>query len=623
MLRHPLRKTLGPASILMVVAVTFGVPAAHASPSNVRLTNDSPALSGYVSDYTLVTGTPYTDSILSGCSQSRGRQNEPAVAVDPRNPDVIVGSSNDYCGVFNEDGTFNGFGPVWLGYYRSENGGQSFVSSLVPGYPGDQSPFAARADIRTADSGDPVLAWDNHGRLFAGSESSDDPEGTPKTFGDVWVATYENPNGENGPSIDDGKEFVRSLDVAKGSAAPNLLGVFHDKTSIEVDRTGGSCDGNVYFAWARFTGGGSNGFNSSVYFVRSTDHGQTFSSPMKLSQTVHDIQFPDISVTGDGHVYVTYRQFADLRGGVMTDSIAYNASTDCGATFSSPRRVVSFEPYDPTDIGLDGSLVGECGDEVAGLACESGYTFMRGGTQIRATADQQDASHDYVYLVYDPSIPGTEVPSGTTYGSVTSADLPAKFHQDVGSQSGIYFFRLDGATGAHTAPVLIDDPRGRGGLQRFPDISVDDGSMHAIWWDSRNDSCYSPARPLGNCGDGSTVASLDAFAAAGSTSTLTWSAATRLSDVSSNPNWEQFSGRTVPFGGDYLWVSSVGAFSFGTWTDWRNTVAGSDLREGGDDDHDGADVLQCRVMNPDGSISGDTCPWEGGLDQDIYGAVTP
>ena len=86
MLRHPLRKTLGPASILMVVAVTFGVPAAHASPTNVRLTNDSPALSGYVSDYTLVTGTPYTDSILSGCSQSRGRQNEPAVAVDPRNP---------------------------------------------------------------------------------------------------------------------------------------------------------------------------------------------------------------------------------------------------------------------------------------------------------------------------------------------------------------------------------------------------------------------------------------------------------------------------------------------------------------------------------------------------------
>src|SRR5438067_6830449 len=337
-----------PAAVTLIVAAAgIAFVAASPDPPNTRLTNDDPALSGYTSDYTLVTGIPYTDGVLSACSQSRGRQNEPAVAVDPRNPQVIVGSSNDYCPVFNADGTFLGLGDVWLGYYRSEDGGASFISSLVPGYQGDQSPYASRAHVRTADSGDPVLAWDNHGRLFAGSESSGDPEGTAKTFGDVWVATYQNPGGPTGPTADDGKEFVRSLDVAEGSAAPGLLGKFHDKTAIEVDRTGGRCDGNVYFAWARFTGGGSNGFNSSVYFVRSTDHGQTFSSPMKLSQTVHDIQFPDIAVTGDGHVYVTYRQFADVRSNQPTDAIDYNASTDCGNTFSAAKQVVSFEPYDP------------------------------------------------------------------------------------------------------------------------------------------------------------------------------------------------------------------------------------------------------------------------------------
>src|SRR5206468_176730 len=277
-------------------------------------------------------------------------------------------------------------------------GGQSFISSLVPGYQGDQSPYASRANVRTADSGDPVLAWDSHGRLFAGSESSADPQGTAKTFGDVWIATYQNPNGENGPSGADGKEFVRSLDVARGSAAPNLLGKFHDKTAIEVDRTGGACDGNVYFAWARFTGGGSNGFNSSVYFVRSTDHGQTFSNPLKLSQTVHDIQFPDISVTGDGHVYVTYREFADVRSHSTVDRIAYNASTDCGASFSTPQVILAFEPYDPTDLDDSGAVAGGCGDFA--LHCQSGYTFMRGGTQVRATADQSDAAHDYVYVGY-------------------------------------------------------------------------------------------------------------------------------------------------------------------------------------------------------------------------------
>jgi hypothetical protein len=413
-----------------------------------------------------------------------------------------------------------------------------------------------------------------------------------------------------------------SVDVAEGSAAPNLLGKFHDKTSIEVDRTGGQCDGNVYFAWARFTGGGSNGFNSSIYFVRSTDHGRTFSSPMKLSQTVHDIQFPDIAVTGDGHVYVTYRQFADVRSNQPADAIAYNASTDCGASFSAPRLVTTFEPYDPIDVLVSGGTTGECGD--FGSACVSGYTFMRGGTQVRSTADQTDATHDYLYVVYDPSIPGTEVASGTTYGSIVSEDLPDKYHQNVGSQSGIYFFRLDGATGDHTTPVLID-PETKG-LQRFPDISVDHSSMHVLWWDSRNDPCYDRTRPLGNCATKSTVASLDVFGTSASTafaSTPAWATPTQLNTVRSNPNYEQFGGRTVPFGGDYLYISSVGAFSYGVWTDWRDVVPGSDLRESGDNDLDNADVHQCRTQNLDGSFTRDTCPWEGGLDQNIYGNTTP
>ncbi len=610
-----------PAAVTLIVAAAgIAFVAASPDPPNTRLTNDDPALSGYTSDYTLVTGIPYTDPVLTACSVSRGRQNEPAVAVDPRDTRVIVGSSNDYCPVFNADGTFLGLGDVWLGYYRSQDSGATFVSSLVPGYQGDTSLYAARSHVRTADSGDPVLAWDSHGRLFAGSESSTNPEKPTQTSGDVWVATYENPAGSGGATLNDGKEFKTSVDVAKGSAAPNLLGKFHDKTSIEVDRTGGQCDGNVYFAWARFTGGGSNGFNSSIYFVRSTDHGRTFSSPMKLSQTVHDIQFPDIAVTGDGHVYVTYRQFADVRSNQSTDAIAYNASTDCGASFSQPMLVQTFEPYDPTDLDDSGAVVGECGDFA--LHCQSGYTFMRGGTQVRSTADQQDKVNDYLYVLYDPSIPGTEVASGTTYGSIVSEDLPDKYHQNVGSQSGIYFFRLDGATGAHTTPVLID-PQATG-LQRFPDISVDNGSMHAIWWDSRLDPSYSPKRPIGNDANGSTTASLDAFGASGSTATLAWSPSTRLSTATSNPNYEQFSGRTVPFGGDYLYISSVGAFSYGVWTDWRNTVQGTDPRETPEDeDAATSDVHQCRTQNPDGSFSADTCPYAGGLDQNIYGATTP
>src|SRR5207247_5226165 len=217
--------------------------------------------------------------------------------MDPRDTSVVVDSSNDYCGVYNDGSDANGApipsGPIWLGYYRSTDGGGHFQSSLVPGYPGDPSPYAALAQVRTASSGDPVIAWDNHGRVFMGSESSGDPAGTAKTFGDVYVATFDNPDGEGGATVNDGKRFRGSTVVAHGSSAPNLLGVFHDKTSIEADRTGGSCDGNVYFAWSRFNGNGAN----AVYFVRSTDHGVHFSSPMKLSQSLKSLQLPDISAT--------------------------------------------------------------------------------------------------------------------------------------------------------------------------------------------------------------------------------------------------------------------------------------------------------------------------------------
>jgi hypothetical protein len=592
--------------------------------TDVRLTHDDGSNGGYVSAYFLATGDPYTDKTLDECSVSHGRQNEPAVAVDPRNQQVLIGSSNDYCGVYNDGSDKNGApipsGPVWLGYYRSEDGGSSFISSLVPGYPDDTSPYAALAQVRTATSGDPVIAWDNHGRVFMGSESSGDPAGTAKTFGDVWVARYVNPGGPGGATANDGKEYRGTVTVARGSAAPNLLGKFHDKTAIEADRTGGACDGYVYFAWARFTGNTSSGYNSSVYLVRSTDHGVSFSTPLKLSQTVHDIQFPDIAITGNGHVYITYRQFADVRSNSVADQVIYQKSTNCGASFSSPQSLASFEPYDATDILDSGALTGECGDAAAGLHCQSGYTFFRRSTQVRSTADQFDSSNENVYIVFDPSKPGTEVPSGTTYGSVASGDLPVKYHRNVGSQSGVYFMRLNGATGSLTTPALIDDEGT--GLQLFPDISADGGVLHAIWWDSRNDPYYSPMRPVGNAATGATAASLDVFGTTSPNQGTSWSKATRITDTATNPNYEQFSGRTVPFAGDYLWVTSLGSFAFTTWTDWRDTVPGTDLREAGDNDSDAADVHQCRTATSSG-ITGDTCPHDGGLDQNIYGDFAP
>ena len=104
--------------------------------ADVRLSDDFPG-GGYVSADDIAGLAHYTDATLNECSRARGRQNEPALAINPRDSRVMIGSSNDYCGVYNDgddaDGAPIPSGPIWLGYYRSEDSGQSFVSSLVPG----------------------------------------------------------------------------------------------------------------------------------------------------------------------------------------------------------------------------------------------------------------------------------------------------------------------------------------------------------------------------------------------------------------------------------------------------------------------------------------------------------
>src|SRR2546421_4602496 len=94
------------ALALLAVFAVGGMAGASTPGADARLTNDchpdAGCGAGYVSAYTLATGTPYTDQTLAECTIAHARQNEPAVAVDPRNASVLLGSSNDYCGVYDE-----------------------------------------------------------------------------------------------------------------------------------------------------------------------------------------------------------------------------------------------------------------------------------------------------------------------------------------------------------------------------------------------------------------------------------------------------------------------------------------------------------------------------------------
>lgn len=584
-----------------------------------------------ITDHVYVRHDHGTDPVIARCSTDKRQQNEPTVSISPTNPNLMTAGANDYC-------TVPTTGDSWAGFYYSSDRGATWTNSLLPGYRGDTSNEGKASPLnqRVGSAGDPVQEWDLLGHVYYAGIGFNRVK--PQN-GDLWVARY---SWQTGP-----KPQYEFTTLAR-MGTPALAGIFNDKIQLQVDRGADSpYANNVYICWARFQGAGANG----IYFIRSTDHGRTFSQPTKLSEAVHDNQFCDIAVTRTGGVYVLWRAFRTTP--TQGDSIQFAKSTNGGATFSMPALVTPILGWDlgdqyaspaaaeqarekACDVGerafcehAEGSpspgFARDCGD--GPLRCQSGYVFFRANTQVRATADP-GADPNTVYAVFDGAVPGTQTPTGTSYGT----NGPG-----IGTQASIFFVKTtDG--GAHwSVPTRIDSqPIGH---QFFPDIVADSGRLNVVWQDSRDDDASGPpSTPSG--GDFRTVPISNQWVSANPPGAMSdglgvhtylatstdfgdhWTT-TRVSSTPQMPQLEQFADRDIPFFGDYNYVAACDTTVVSVWTDQRNAVPGNDPRYTNGDGTDGFDVHQCRTQDMSGTWSEDQCPDTGGLNQNIYGFVSP
>lgn len=307
-----------------------------------------------VSGLTLPDGDPYLQ-----------RQNEPSIAVSTRNPMHLLAGANDYRTI---DMPFDDELPgveketalqpdAWLSVFKSFDGGQSWISTLLPGFPQDNSASASLSPLNGYEAAaDPVVRAGTNGLFYyCGIAFNRD-----KKKSIVFVARFIDNNNMEGRDtiehidtrivdvVDNGEYFIDKPAIAVG--LPRVQGT----TSIEGQTVHLN---NVYVAYTAFYGSGDD-LESEIRFARSIDNGATWVGLNQIDVENQDLremkkkekegvnQGAVIAVDprGNGTVYVAWRRFGDKNN---SDGIFLTQSDDGGVNFSNPVAVDDkIKPFD-------------------------------------------------------------------------------------------------------------------------------------------------------------------------------------------------------------------------------------------------------------------------------------
>ncbi|MFZ0319278.1 MAG: putative Ig domain-containing protein [Candidatus Sulfotelmatobacter sp.] len=413
----------------------------------------------------MVTGTqwPGGDPFLQ-------RQNEPSMAISSRNPLHIVAGDNDYRSVDIPfvSGESEPTGDAWLGWFTSLDGGQTWTSVLVPGYPQDTSWQGLLSPIHGLGAGaDPTVRAGTNGMFYYNGLAFNRQAGGSNK---VFVATYTDDNNmEGSTSI----RYLWTTVVDTGTS--NL---FEDKPSIAVDiprSWSGWCivpalplqntqifrAGTVYAAWTQFTGAETNDV-ASIMFSESIDCGLTWTRPVQISGTAKTNQGASLAIDPNtGALYVAWRVFASTNP-TQADAIMYAASFNGGATFTKPALVADINAFDQGD------------------------TPSSFRTNDYPAISVDDNSHVYVaWAQRDVGNAGTLAANGGDARIVVQTGVPTSNPNNIPL--------------AWSAQLAVDSYLGRG-HQIMPGMAFTAGKLTVAWYDLRYDDEVAIYTALGVAG---------------------------------------------------------------------------------------------------------------------------
>jgi hypothetical protein len=451
---HPMRRSVFFA-IVGAVLLSFSTSAQQLQSGRNVNASGGPATKDVTTGVPIL-GDPYLQ-----------RQNEPSMACSVRNPLNCLLGANDYRTVdYPNPAGGKVTGDAWLGAFWTRDGGQSWRSNLIPGFPQDVSSTGANVPMKGFEAAaDPTVRPGSNGLLyysgvaFNRSAISGNTSGAEGKEGVLFLATFIDDN--NTQQIDTPFRMVRVTPVAFSTPEK-----FTDKPWLAVDipRGGSSmCTipagngvpaqtfpaGNVYMAYTVFQGDGA-ALKSRLMFARSTDCGQTFEHAMKLSESFKINQSATIAIhPTTGQVVVAWREFA-TKNNKNIDGIVVARSDDFGKSFAKGVRVGELTHADGTSLSLD-----------------------------------------------QPSLPTTEEPNfrmfrTNTYpsmcvasnGTVYLAWAQRRVHTS-GDARILYSTSANGNTWSVPAPIDNFAARGHQGM---PALACGGNKVTAIWYDQREDA---------------------------------------------------------------------------------------------------------------------------------------
>ena len=439
----------------------------------------------------MVSGTDWTtgDPFLQ-------RQNEPSIAVSTRNPLHLLAGANDYRTV-DLPGLIGieERGDAWLGVFKSFDGGQTWRSTLMPGYLLDSSPEGLASPIHGLQAAaDPTVRAGTSGLFYySGIAFNRGNNG----LGTIFLARFiDNDNRENGDptrkngsvtkvSPADSIRFLGHTVIDSGTS-----GQFLDKPWLAVDipRGAATCSisytnpdgstgtetvpaGQLFITYSAFTGANT----TKIQFASSSDCGKTFTKNIKLSESnsINQGTIAVIDPSSSGQpaatVYVAWRRFATSS---QPDAIVIAKSVDGGNTFTKAIDVVDFP--------------GSCATAPTGAGCTLDQGLSAGGGTFRTNTYPAMAvdKSGRVYVAWtqrqangDAKIMMAVSADGVTWsGTGTPVDLG-----QVTDDQGNTFTNLSNPARGH---------------QIMPTIAFNAGKLTLVYYDLRQDHTTGIFTPL-------------------------------------------------------------------------------------------------------------------------------